>query len=417
MNPVRVDFLNGETITLECVGSVNDVKVRISQLRRPFLPPEVVLICDGRILIHDETPVPDHVSVLLCPEKHRNESFWKTAFASYVAFGDIAGIDLCVQMLLALDANSISRLLSDAAVDGNLPVIQALIANKSKIPEAVNAQNEDGWTPLQISAFFGKVDVVGVLLDCDGLDVNMQNRYGCTALHLAVRYGQNSAAQTLLGFSSREKCDINIRDECGRTALHLVADADKIEIMEQLLLRDEVAINARNKFGSTALHLAVRSGLQSNVKALLNQRGILANIRDERGRTALHFAARMGRAESVELLLGKNSDVNIQNEHGSTALHLAVCGGYGGIIEMLLGSKNVVASLQDECGKTPLHHAADLGLFDVVKMLVAKTSLDTKDESGHTALDLAEKQNYRDVCEVLGGGRKRRKYSKSRERD
>ena len=87
--------------------------------------------------------------------------------------------------------------------------------------------------------------------------INVQNRYGNTALHSACGYGIAShfGSQLLL---SDKKCDTNIEDKNGYTALAITVkrtistDDPWAECIKALLSHPDIAINQQATFHSHA---------------------------------------------------------------------------------------------------------------------------------------------------------------------
>ncbi len=110
----------------------------------------------------------------------------------------------------------------------------------------------------------------------------------------AIRARDETRALALL-----KLVDLNsIRDESGRTPLHLaVEDASMTFVVDQLLSHG-AAVNATNANGTTPLHRAARAGHEPIVRALLSH-GADANALNGRGNSAAHLA----RSESIRHVL------------------------------------------------------------------------------------------------------------------
>ena len=61
------------------------------------------------------------------------------------------------------------------------------------------ATTDDGVTPLYIACLGGHIEVVGMLLTCDGIDVNKaKTDIGATPLFMACQNGRTEVVQMLL---------------------------------------------------------------------------------------------------------------------------------------------------------------------------------------------------------------------------
>src|SRR5215467_6389382 len=121
------------------------------------------------------------------------------------------------------------------------------------VEELLPAKGSDvnGATALHYAAYKDRNDVVQLLLAA-GANVNAKDRFSCTPLHYAVRWGRNKAvAESLLG----RKAKVNTKDICGETPLHWVAVFWHKDVAE-LLLANKADVNAKTKNGDTPLHLA-----------------------------------------------------------------------------------------------------------------------------------------------------------------
>lgn len=118
--------------------------------------------------------------------------------------------------------------------------------------------------------------------------------------------------------------------------------------------------------------------------------------------------------------LGKSSDtlrwclrhggvtVRAEDEDGATGVQIAAAGGFHSSMETLLefvkkaGEPSDVEE-PDEHGRTPLMMAAHNGKFECVRMLVldGKCKLDTKDDAGKTAKQLAETRKHDKIVAFL----------------
>ena len=77
----------------------------------------------------------------------------------------------------------------------------------------IDAQDEDGFTPLHWAGKFSKTpDVVPLLLEANA-DVNVRIEDGTTLLHLAARYAHPTIVEWLLDRGA----DANLQDNYGRT--------------------------------------------------------------------------------------------------------------------------------------------------------------------------------------------------------
>ena len=109
-------------------------------------------------------------------------------------------------------------------------------------------------------------NVVEFLLKHEKLDVNSQDYFGTTALHVAARNGYMEIAKLLLARGA----DVNLTDKEGETPLHnSILTMHCLELIPLLMGRGANIHARRAEEGSTVLHLAARTGEVKIYKCLL----------------------------------------------------------------------------------------------------------------------------------------------------
>jgi ankyrin repeat protein len=160
--------------------------------------------------------------------------------------------------------------------------------------------------------------------------------------------------------------DPNVRDAKGQTALHIALREDSEKALTSLLKHPQLDVNALNAAGETPLMLAAIGGRLGASKQLVG-RGAQIN---REGWTPLHYACSGPDNGVARWLLAQGADIDARSPNGSTPLMLAA--GYGGLstAEMLLqaGAK---PGLLNEQGLTAADFAARAGRDKFVKVLRA----------------------------------------------
>ena len=108
---------------------------------------------------------------------------------------------------------------------------------------------ENGDTPLTWALRSESWDLARVLLDAQGIDVNMENRHGETPLMLAVIKGREAEFDRLL------KLGAKVNKTRGWTPLHYAATEGRTSMMKRLIELG-ADVNAQTKAGITALDMA-----------------------------------------------------------------------------------------------------------------------------------------------------------------
>ena len=115
-----------------------------------------------------------------------------------------------------------------------------------------DVQNSDGYTALHYAALHDDTTCTRILLDA-GASPSMENRLMRTALHVAVLAGKPSEVQILLEYGA----DVDAVDTFGRTALHY-AVLSLIDIsMVQILVSAGAFLDAEDDRGFTAFKAAI----------------------------------------------------------------------------------------------------------------------------------------------------------------
>ena len=191
-----------------------------------------------------------------------------------------------------------------------------MVINYSSRTLDINAKNSNGVTPLHIAALSNSESCTMLLKY--GADVNSATKCGYTPLQYAAKNGCYKACRLLSRteganykgrtvFYPNENLNINLQNYYGETALHLV-----------IITRDAVIMRSKKKWPfnrSTDRYTKI-------VKFLLNK-GADTNLQNYDGDTPLHLAASCEMEYIVKLLLHYNADANIRNKKGETAVNSA----------------------------------------------------------------------------------------------
>lgn len=112
-------------------------------------------------------------------------------------------------------------------------------------------------------------------------------------------------------------------------------------------------------------------------------------------------AARENCGERVKQLLQANPELcNNRDEDGLTALHWATDRNSTDALKAVLEGGCSVNAV-DSSGQTALHYAASCGHVESSKILILAGAALTKDEDGHTPLDLADNDEIRKLLQGL----------------
>ncbi|KAH7091508.1 hypothetical protein FB567DRAFT_490488 [Paraphoma chrysanthemicola] len=323
-----------------------------------------------------------------------------------------------------------SRALFWAARMSSLDCIRILLRHGA----VANSIVMDRQTPLTISAQYGHLDAVQILLDDPRTDMTFRGKSGRSVLSFAAGNGHLEIVEALLKHGAFRSDD---QDHTHWTPLFWAVQGDYASIVQLLLRQPSVDANQVDKSGRSVLSWAAGEGARRTLKVLLRWPSIDINLKDAKGRSALSWAAGNGQNEVVMTLLQRPGIDKASKDHDlRNALSWAAQGGHtntlrtllknecGGeddadvdawtpllwalfiraasTVEALLSTGRVQINHQDNYGRTALIWAASYGYLDVVKLLLSwKAAQHIKNGRGHTAADAARLEGHTEVWEYL----------------
>ena len=269
---------------------------------------------DGRtaLTIATEKTAPPIVEVLLAAQGF-NVNFQEylgrhRELAAAVKAGDIATVRSLLANIPWININfkvNDKTALALALENPHLDVVQALLA----VPDIVIGLSE-GPRLGSFAAEKGHLQLLRLMLDRPGFDVNGPNRYSNSYLVSAAKNGHLPIVQALLAAPG---INVNAGADQGRTALLAATKANHPQIAAVLAAMPGIDVNVRVGTNDrtypdeyhryTALMVAAEKGNLLLVRTLLAVETTEVNLTDERGYTPLMLAAYLGRPKIVQALL------------------------------------------------------------------------------------------------------------------
>ncbi|XP_057322749.1 uncharacterized protein LOC130666094 [Microplitis mediator] len=257
----------------------------------------------------------------------------------------------------------------------------------------VNISTSDGRTPLHIAAFNGHVDIIDILIK-NRISIDFQSKDGSTPLCFASAQGHDHVLKFLL----KNGASTEIRNFQNLTSLHIAALQGHKKCVE-VLLDWKADIRARTVGGKTALHLSSQSGHLDTTELLIT-RGANINEKDSLGLTALHDASCSGEVKIVEILIKAGANINLLDFSGSSPLKLAILQGHTEIVEYFIN--NELDINYEQLNYESLEIALNHNYQAIAKMIIEKnTSINFRNEQGHSLLYTAAKNNQIDIIKLL----------------
>ncbi|GAQ09404.1 hypothetical protein ALT_6725 [Aspergillus lentulus] len=180
-----------------------------------------------------------------------------------------------------------------------------------KYPELLSSQSTRGKTALWSALYEGSAELAHILITA-GIDINVRDHAGKTALHAALEFSHQAVYQSM-EYVGREIVERSLS----------IASA---------LLEHGIQVGIPDQWGLTELHHAVRQNdhywlrkcMPSVIRLLLSRSTVDVNALGPGGLTPLHLAAKAGWLKAVKILVEQgNADVTETDNNGKAPAHLA----------------------------------------------------------------------------------------------
>ena len=126
---------------------------------------------------------------------------------------------------------------------GNTPLHKACAASVSVVTYLINAMNkylpnedvirckgQHGWAPLHFAAYYGKLEIVELLITNFNSNPHMTDDRGRTALYYAAQQNHLHTVKFLV----EQKCNASHTDKDNLTPLHLASQRGHLDVVEYL---------------------------------------------------------------------------------------------------------------------------------------------------------------------------------------
>ncbi len=224
--------------------------------------------------------------------------------------------------------------------------------------------------------------------------INAKNKYGSNALMVAIGKANLKIVQLLL----ENGADVNAQNNYGKTpfefALYIKDPIIRDEIIHELVSNPNFNPNLKNQFGLTLLMLAM--GLKDNleiIKKLIDLKVDL-NAKDNNNNTPLYYAVYLNNFLAVKLLIKNGADIWVKGKFTDFVKGIPK--------EFKKPSYEIFKFFEDYAKKiNELIDAAARGDLKLVQELLKEVNINSKNEYGLTALDVAEKNGQKEMVKFL----------------
>ncbi|XP_063604789.1 death-associated protein kinase 1-like isoform X2 [Penaeus indicus] len=290
------------------------------------------------------------------------------------------------------DASFVLSALVAAVEEGNLPGLEELFNMAQNID--VNMANKHGESAIHLACGLGQLEAVQFLVKKGG-DLNATDAQGDSPLHWAARQGHAQVIAYLIEQGSQ----INAQNKNGESCLHVACRYGHTVVVQNLCLCN-MNIDLQDEHGETALHIAVWHGFPRIVHHLCSA-AANTELTDKENQTPLHVASGRGHVECVRGLVGAGACVDCQDAHGATPLHHSLARHHTQAAMILLHA-GANTDITDDLGETPIHIVAREGLLALAQTLCAfGCSVDVSNKAGLYPLHLAAKHGHTELVRCL----------------
>lgn len=220
-----------------------------------------------------------------------------------------------------------------------------------------------------------------------GVDPNMKNHDGLTALHQCCIDGSVDAVTLLIKYGA----DVNITDQDLWTPLHAAATCGHFKVVTALV-KAGADVTAVNGDGDMPHDITEEEVTLQYLRNEIMKRNISAEDL-EQIRCKPHNLL----LSDVESVLAAGGDLDQPvGQTGETFLHVAIAEGYNDVVKLLL-DKGARATVQDDDGWQPVHVAAYWSNEEALELLAINPKVNFRAETkdGDTPCELCEDPRLR----------------------
>lgn len=281
-------------------------------------------------------------------------------------------------------------LLMIAAENGKPQNCEALL----KMGAKADITLENNWNAMHHAVVHGTADAVKALFACEEI-IDAETDDGKTPLMLAAEKGKLEICEVFL----KRGADETYEKECWN-AMHYAAHNGQVEIVRILAVHKQL-LDSKTASNITPLMLSALKGSKAICEILLSAGANLFEVNND-GLNAIHYAAQNGNIPLIKWFLKKEDELFSSNKVGKSALILSVEKGNRNYAKILLKAEESPLFAPKD-GWNALHFAAWSGDVDMLNCLLphCEKDFDQITSQGKTALMLAIEKVNIDAIDIL----------------
>ena len=270
-------------------------------------------------------------------------------------------------------------------------LVEIIMADFPKLPRI--KQDDETMEKLHGAARRGQLDVLRKII-ASGVNPNIPNKFGCTALHLACKFGHEAIVRELTPVSEINavwhgqrpihyavlaknegvvKMLVDCAREQGKLPEYVLSEIDDVEtsdigpepgkkrVFGQTVLHWCVGLGAaylpmlkflialgapptcRDKFGETPLVRAIEFNNMDAFKALLEGKPLRLEVCDKNAQSHLHWAMKCGRPDLAKMLIERGHDLTFEDHNKNSIISLSIRAAMPVVLEPALEAADLFA--------------------------------------------------------------------------
>lgn len=251
------------------------------------------------------------------------------------------------ESLLAKASYQIKRLdlnksLGVAANNGNEKEVKQCLRKGAELNKANKFHKV---TPLLLAVKKKHLKVIKVLINHPLIDLNVADKDGCTALHLAVKMQSYKITKLLV----KKGADLNIPNHVGKTPLDIMAESRNSKIIKLLIQHCDDTKKLLPLLANVT-QVSMKTEKQIEIFDLLLQKFIECNQHKKALHTFLEFIAASHIPKLLHLLINHKINLAATNSNGHSLLSIAEHNGSTGFVNYykLTSDSNEVLSKKEK---------------------------------------------------------------------